>query len=89
MPGLQDTTKVKELVGTTANLEFRLVADPGDPPSDFDNLPQQQGGQIPVQKRVMVAGEDLTDAQPGFDSATASRTSISASICAAASVSAR
>src|ERR1700722_485122 len=67
VPGLQDTTKVKDLVGTTANLEFRLVADPGDPPSDFDNLPQQQGGQLPVQKHVMVAGEDLTDAQPGFD----------------------
>jgi SecD/SecF fusion protein len=67
VPGLQDTTEVKALVGATANLEFRLVADPGDPPGDFDNLPQQQGGQIPVQKRVMVAGEDLTDAQPGFD----------------------
>jgi SecD/SecF fusion protein len=67
VPGLQDTTKVKDLVGTTANLEFRLVADPGDPPSDFDTLPQQQGGQLPVQKHVMVAGEDLTDAQPGFD----------------------
>jgi SecD/SecF fusion protein len=70
VPGLQDTTKVKDLVGTTANLEFRLVADPGDPPSDFENLPQQQGGMLPVQKRVMVAGEDLTDAQPGFDSRT-------------------
>jgi SecD/SecF fusion protein len=67
VPGLQDTTAVKALVGTTANLEFRLVADPGDPPSEVDNLPQQQGGQIPVQKRVMVAGEDLTDAQAGFD----------------------
>jgi SecD/SecF fusion protein len=67
VPGLQDTTAVKALVGTTANLEFRLVADPGDPPSEIDNLPQQQGGQIPVQKRVMVAGEDLTDAQAGFD----------------------
>jgi len=68
VPGLQDTTKVKDLVGTTANLQFRLVADPGDPPGEVDNLPQQLGGQIAVQKRVMVAGEDLTDAQPGFDS---------------------
>jgi protein-export membrane protein SecD len=68
VPGLQDTTQVKNLVGTTANLEFRLVADPGDPPSEVENLPMQQGsGQMPVQKRVMVAGEDLTDAQPGFD----------------------
>jgi SecD/SecF fusion protein len=68
VPGLQDTTKVKDLVGTTANLQFRLVADPGDPPGEVDSLPEQQGGQISVQKRVMVAGEDLTDAQPGFDS---------------------
>jgi preprotein translocase subunit SecD len=67
VPGLQDTTRLKELLGTTAKLEFRLVADPGDPPSEVENLPQQQGGEIPVQKRVMVAGEDLTDAQAGFE----------------------
>jgi preprotein translocase subunit SecD len=70
VPGLQDTTKVKDLLGATAKLEFRLVADPGDPPSEFEVLPQQQGGTIPVQKRVMVAGEDLVDAQPSFDSRT-------------------
>ena len=70
VPGLQDTTRLKELLGTTAKLEFRLVADPSDPPTEVDNLPQKQGGEIPVQKRVMVAGEDLTDAQPGFDSRT-------------------
>ena len=70
VPGLQDTTKVKDLLGATAKLEFRLVADPGDPPSEVDVLPQQQGGTIAVQKRVMVAGEDLTDAQPSFDSRT-------------------
>ncbi len=70
VPGLQDTTKVKDLLGATAKLEFRLVADPGDPPSEYEVLPQQQGGTIPVQKRVMVAGEDLVDAQPSFDSRT-------------------
>jgi SecD/SecF fusion protein len=68
VPGLQDTTKIKDLLGATAKLEFRLVGDPGDPPSEVEMLPQQQGGTIPVQKRVMVAGEDLTDAQPSFDS---------------------
>ncbi len=69
VPGLQDTTKVKELLGATAKLEFQLVADPGDPPSEFEQLPQVQGGgTIPVQKQVMVAGEDLVDAQPSFDS---------------------
>ena len=68
VPGLQDTSKLKQLVGTTAKLEFRLVADAGDPPSDIETLKQQQGGEIQVEKRVMVAGEDLTGAQPGFDS---------------------
>jgi protein-export membrane protein SecD len=70
VPGLQDTSKVIDLLGTTAKLEFRLVADPGDPPSEVDTLPMQQGGTITVQKRVMVSGEDLVDAEPGFDSRT-------------------
>ena len=68
VPGLQDTTKLKELLGATAKLEFRLVADPGDPPTDVESLPQQdKPGLLAVQKQVMVSGEDLTDAQPGFD----------------------
>ena len=67
-PGLQDTTKLKDLLGATAKLEFRLVADAGEPPDDVETLPQQQGGTLPVEKRVMVSGEDLVDAQPGFDS---------------------
>ncbi|MGA2044225.1 MAG: protein translocase subunit SecD [Roseiarcus sp.] len=68
VPGLKDTKRLLDLIGTTAKLEFRLVADPGDPPSEIETLPMQKGGgQVNVQKRVMVAGEDLTDAQPGFD----------------------
>ena len=68
VPGLQDTTKLKDLLGATAKLEFRLVADAGEPPEDVEILPQQQGGTLPVEKRVMVDGADLVDAQPGFDS---------------------
>jgi protein-export membrane protein SecD len=70
VPGLQDTTKLKDILGQTAKLEFRLVADAGAAPGDFDTLPQQQGGTIPVEKQVMVSGEDLVDAQPGFDQRT-------------------
>lgn len=70
VPGVQDTSKLKDLLGATAKLEFRLVADAGAAPGDFDMLKQQDGGQLPVEKRVMVSGEDLTDAQPGFDSRT-------------------
>ncbi|MFO1167785.1 MAG: protein translocase subunit SecD [Rhodoblastus sp.] len=67
VPGLQDPQQLKELLGTTAKLEFRLVAQPGDNPADIEDLDQTEGGKIPVEKQVMVQGEDLTDAQPGFD----------------------
>jgi len=68
VPGLQDTNRLKEIVGTTAKLEFRLVAEPGYNPADVDMLDQtDQPGKLPVEKQVMVKGEDLTDAQPGFD----------------------
>ena len=71
VPGLQDTGRLKELLGSTAKLEFRLVADPGYNPSDVDLLPQvDQPGALPVEKQVMVQGEDLTDSQPGFDQRT-------------------
>ena len=71
VPGLQDTNRLKEILGTTAKLEFRLVADTGYNPADVDMLPQtDQPGTLPVEKQVMVQGEDLTDAQPGFDQRT-------------------
>ena len=66
IPGLQDTTGLKSMLAT-AKLEFRLVAEPGTPPGDFESLPNKDGGRIDVLKQVMVQGEDLTDAQPGFD----------------------
>ncbi len=69
VPGLTDTNRLKEIVGTTAKLEFRLVADPGANPADVDMLEQaDQPGKLPVEKQIMVQGEDLTDASAGFDS---------------------
>jgi preprotein translocase subunit SecD len=72
VPGLQDPEKLKQILGTTAKLEFRLVAQPGEPSADVEELDQteQPGVKLPVEKRVMVQGEDLTDAQPSFDSQT-------------------
>ncbi len=76
VPGLLDTNRLKDLVGTTAKLEFRLVAEPGYNPADiemlkeFDKDGKTVTGEYPVEKRNMVRGEDLTDAQPGFDSRT-------------------
>ncbi|MEA2842090.1 MAG: SecD/SecF fusion protein [Methylobacteriaceae bacterium] len=71
VPGLQDPEKLKDILGTTAKLEFRLVAEPGANPADVEMLDQtEEPGKLPVEKQVMVQGEDLTDAQPGFDQRT-------------------
>ena len=72
VPGLQDTGKLKEILGTTAKLEFRLVGEPGEDPSAIEMLDQvdNPAAKLPVEKQVMVQGEDLTDAQPGFDQRT-------------------
>src|SRR5215475_14587323 len=77
VPGLQDPTRLKELLGKTAKMEFRMV-DTSVPPD------QAQQGRLPpesellmsasppptpyvVKKQVLVTGGDLTDAQTGFD----------------------
>jgi preprotein translocase subunit SecD len=73
VPGLQDTQRLKDILGTTAKLEFRLVADPGANPADIEQLPNYKAdepGTTPVERQVMVQGEDLTDASPGFDQQT-------------------
>ncbi len=68
VPGLQDPEQLKTILGQTAKLEFRLVAEPGQNPSEVEELDQTDGnGKIAIEKQVMVQGEDLTDAQPGFD----------------------
>jgi len=69
VPGLQDPAQLKEILGQTAKLEFRLAAEPGQNPADVEELEEvEQSGKLAVEKQAMVQGEDLTDAQPGFDS---------------------
>jgi preprotein translocase subunit SecD len=80
MPGLQDPTRLKELLGKTAKLDFHLVdqsmtveqAKQTRPPPDSEILPGTNGEQQSylIEKRVMVSGADLTDAQAGFDQRT-------------------
>ncbi len=68
VPGLQDPQTLKDILGQTAKLEFRLVAEPGQNPSEVEELEQAEDQtKLPIEKQVMVQGEDLTDAQPGFD----------------------
>jgi protein-export membrane protein SecD len=71
VPGLQDPQRLKDLLGQTAHLEFRFTAEPGAAPGDVEQLPSQETGTLTtVEKRVIVDGADLIDAQPGFDSRT-------------------
>ena len=81
VPGLSDPARLLEILGKTAKLTFRLVdvnsnveqALQGRVPAEDDLLygPQKEGRPpYLIEKRVMVSGEDLTDAQPGFDQRT-------------------
>jgi preprotein translocase subunit SecD len=81
VPGLQDPQRLKEILGKTAKLTFRLVDMTGSveeglqgrPPADSEVLygtPSEGRHPYLIRKQVMVSGEDLTDAQPGFDQRT-------------------
>ena len=77
VPGLQDPTRLKELVGKTAKMEFRMVdttvppdqAQAGRVPPDSEVLMSSTAPKTPyvIKKQILVSGGDLTDAQPGFD----------------------
>ncbi|MFC5496737.1 protein translocase subunit SecD [Caenimonas terrae] len=80
LPGVQDTAKAKELLGRTATLEVRLVdesaearaaeAGSGAVPFGDERFLERSGQPVIVKKQVLLTGENLTDAQPGFDSQT-------------------
>jgi len=80
LPGVQDTAKAKDILGRTATLEVRMVDE-----STEARAAEQGGGMVPfgterylerngqpliVKKQVVLTGDNLTDAQPGFDSQT-------------------
>ena len=80
VPGLQDPTRLKQLLGKTAKLDFRMVdsnvspeqAQQGSLPAEDEILQSASTPKTPyvVEKRVLVSGAELTDAQPGFDQRT-------------------
>jgi preprotein translocase subunit SecD len=76
VPGVEDPEALKSLIGQTARLEFKLVdltADPqqvlqGRAPPGSQVLPLADGtGAMAVKRRVMVSGDQLTDAKQSFD----------------------
>jgi len=80
LPGVQDTAKAKDILGRTATLEIRMVdegtearsaeAGAGPVPFGSERYLERSGQGVIVKKQVILTGENLTDAQPGFDSQT-------------------
>jgi len=81
LPGVQDTAKAKDILGRTATLEIRLVDDSSEArsaelstssivPFGDERFLERTGQAVVVKKQVLLTGENLTDAQPGFDSQT-------------------
>ena len=80
LPGVQDTAKAKDIIGRTATLEIRMVnesaeakdAERGGGPVPFgsERYVERNGQPIIVFRQVILTGDNLTDAQPGFDSQT-------------------
>ena len=77
LPGMQDPAQAKTIIGRTATLEMRMVDESaegrsaelsgGPVPFGSEKFLDRQGRPVIVKKQVLVTGENLTDAQPGFD----------------------
>ncbi len=75
LPGVQDTAKAKDILGRTATLEIRMVDDErdldaamrGKVPFGTELYTERGGSPLLVKKQVLLTGERITDAQPGFD----------------------
>jgi len=80
LPGVQDTAKAKDILGRTATLEVRMVDESAEGraaelgtamvPFGSERYLERNGQTVIVKKQVILTGENLTDAQPGFDSQT-------------------
>jgi len=80
LPGVQDVAKAKDILGRTATLEMRLVDESaegraaelngGPVPFGSEKFLERDGRPVIVKRQVILTGDSLTDAQPGFDSQT-------------------
>lgn len=80
LPGVQDTAKAKDIIGRTATLELRMVDDSaeaiaaatgsGPVPFGAERYVERGGAPLIVKRQVVLTGDNLIDAQPGFDQQT-------------------
>ncbi len=64
LPGLKDPERIKNLLGKTAKLNFRLVNENSE--FGVDELVSENGENLKVSKRIVMSGENLIDAQPSI-----------------------
>ena len=69
LPGVQDTAEAKRILGKTANLEFRLAAEPGASKATSESFEFREGNRPPAQieRGLIITGDQVTDAQAGYD----------------------
>ena len=76
LPGVQDTARAKDILGRTASLEIRMVNDDpgaleaamgGNVPFGSDLFVERDGQKVLVKRQVVLTGDRINDAQPGFD----------------------
>ena len=74
LAGVQDTARAKDILGRTATLEVRLVDDQASmgasAPYGTEMFKDRDGTMLLVKKSVLLTGERINDAQPGFDSSS-------------------
>ncbi len=76
LPGAQDPAKIKEMLGATATLEYRLVDTKGNindalngrVPPGSKLYRERDGSPVLLKKRVIVTGNQITNASSGLDS---------------------
>ena len=66
LPGLKDPERIKNLLGKTAQLNFRLVSDNKE--FGVENLISERGENLNISKRIIMSGDNLIDAQPNLNS---------------------
>ena len=64
LPGLKDPERIKELLGKTAKLNFRLVSENSE--FGIDEMISETGEKLKISKRIVMSGENLIDAQPSI-----------------------
>ncbi len=69
LPGVQDTAEAKRILGKTANLEFRLAAEPDASRASTETFEFREEGRPPVQleRNLIITGDQVTDAQASYD----------------------